>query len=803
MKLFKKIIALGIMPMLLLGCNNPEASSSSTSSDPSSSDSSGGGSLSSQAIPLLGALTEFVAYHAGKYSSSVTYSSLLEAATKADGDFDINRRPTYADTFLLSYLAFKDILPERVGSRVFEWYENPANPAFSSYSEDSIYTTAFRFFSDAGLVDSSLYGASFDALASADGSFIDKFIDHIHQWIGSSAKDDFHAYANQDVRSVDQPGVGPNDNLTHANLINQANVISYINGAIEEVPSAKNFVEAVKGIGSNNLFKEELLRYDGASSVKELYSLLIKDFAERGYSPLFQSYDRDRGGKSEEDDYCYLIVQNYDIMAGHAADYAEGGQYRESTIATYSPLFSALLDDEAKGLELAENFADYSHLYLVEVEKNEEIPEGIAFSSPDDKIGEMDITFSDMAADMGLASADYLSFMNQRVATSFYSLFKDANLDELKAYCAYMLMDHYKILLPDTPLFNGQYVRAGYSGSKFDDSSFFLNTFTIPFAGNLVAHYATTEEYAKEFEVLDNLKKSLQNTLKEKLSASSWLSEEGKGQAIKKIDNMKNIVLSTKDDGTLLDYVATEYAPLGSGENAFDYFFAWDSAVKDASLSFIGEPKEGFIYDLLSFFTPMMINAFYAPSGNCLVLLPGFLFAMGQASEMTQERLYSSYGWILAHEMGHGYDANGFRYDDGGKLNPAYIPEADRETFEGITENYAAYYSDREVLADISSDAGQILDEALADNVGMSVALDAGKKLDGFSPKEFFLQGAKNMGTYMTRATAKRYASRDSHPIGRARINPLFSCFDDFHEAYDVGPDDYMYVAPNDRIIIY
>lgn len=207
--------------------------------------------------------------------------------------------------------------------------------------------------------------------------------------------------------------------------------------------------------------------------------------------------------------------------------------------------------------------------------------------------------------------------------------------------------------------------------------------------------------------------------------------------------------------------------------------------------------------------TPPTVNAYYSPTLNEIVFPAGILqfpFFDPNADDAVN---YGGIGAVIGHEMSHGFDDNGSKYDADGTLRNWWTEE-DRKKFDAKADALARQFDGYTVLDTIHVNGKLTLGENIGDLGGMNVAYEAfkmtkqgqsGKKIDGFTPDQrFFLAWAQVWRGNILPETAAQFILTDPHSPGPYRtIGPLVN-MDAWYKAFDVKEGDKLYKNPGDRI---
>ena len=167
---------------------------------------------------------------------------------------------------------------------------------------------------------------------------------------------------------------------------------------------------------------------------------------------------------------------------------------------------------------------------------------------------------------------------------------------------------------------------------------------------------------------------------------------------------------------------------------------------------------------------------------------------------------------VIAHEMTHGFDDQGRQYDKDGNLNDWWTEE-DAKRFNEKTAKLVILYDNYTELDSLHIDGKLTLGENIADLGGLSIAYDALQKAyngtipdktDGFTPDQRFYLGYGQVWRQNIRdKELQRRLKEDVHSPGDARVNvPPFN-FETFITAFNIQPDNKLFIPVEDRAIIW
>jgi putative endopeptidase len=212
--------------------------------------------------------------------------------------------------------------------------------------------------------------------------------------------------------------------------------------------------------------------------------------------------------------------------------------------------------------------------------------------------------------------------------------------------------------------------------------------------------------------------------------------------------------------------------------------------------------------------TPQTVNAYYLPNQNEIVFPAAILQLPFFDENRDAAANYGAIGAVIGHEIGHGFDDQGSKYDGDGRLVDWWT-EADREAFERHTASLIGQYS---ALSPAGVDGETVngeltIGENIGDLGGLGIAWKAYlRHLDGAeSPVIDGLTGAQRF--YLSWAQAWREKRRpeymkmllavDPHSPAEFRCNQIVRNLTPFYEAFEVGPDDALWLDEADRVEIW
>ena len=314
-----------------------------------------------------------------------------------------------------------------------------------------------------------------------------------------------------------------------------------------------------------------------------------------------------------------------------------------------------------------------------------------------------------------------------------------------------------------------------------------------------------TEKYFPESskQRMIKLVKNLQIALGERIAAQDWMDDSTKVNALLKL-NTFYVKVGYPDKWT--DFSALKIdAKKTYYENMKECAKFWNKKEIDEKA---GKPVDNEEW----FMTPQTVNAYYNPTTNEICFPAGILQYPFFDPTADDAFNYGAIGVVIGHEMTHGFDDSGRRFDKDGNMKDWWT-EADGKNFTERTGKYADFFSAIKVLPDLNANGRLTLGENLADHGGLQVAFTAyrnatkreplGEK-DSLTADQRFLQAyagvrAGNINEEEIRVRTKS----DPHALGRWRVNGALPHIDAWYEAFGVKEGDKMFIPKEERLQLW
>ena len=313
-----------------------------------------------------------------------------------------------------------------------------------------------------------------------------------------------------------------------------------------------------------------------------------------------------------------------------------------------------------------------------------------------------------------------------------------------------------------------------------------------------VARYFPPENKAAMDDLVANLRKAMAANLED----LGWMSEATKVKAEAKLDAFTPKIGYPDEFET--------YDTLVVGNNALDNAIAAQKWATEDNLADLGQPVDRTRW----FMTPQTINAYYNPSFNEIVFPAAILQPPFFNISADPAVNYGAIGGVIGHEMGHGFDDQGAKYDGEGVLKNWWTEEdlaAFRQLGDALAKQYSAYcpLDDGETCVN-----GRLtLGENIGDLGGLSLAYRAykmslnGKEapvIDGLTgDQRFFMAWAQVWRSKYRDEATRQQMLTDPHSPPGFRVNGVVRNLNAWYDAFDIQPDDALYLPPEERIHIW
>ena len=298
---------------------------------------------------------------------------------------------------------------------------------------------------------------------------------------------------------------------------------------------------------------------------------------------------------------------------------------------------------------------------------------------------------------------------------------------------------------------------------------------------------------------MEKLVANLQRALGDRIKNLTWMSDETKKQALKKLNTFKAKIgypdkwrnyskLDIENDSLYANMMRV---------NEFEDAFWLDK---------VGKEKDPTIW----YMNAHEVNAYYDPSTNEICFPAGILqypfFDMNADDAFN----YGAIGSVIGHEMTHGFDDSGRHFDMDGNMKD-WWNETDAAQFEQRANIMKEHFNNILVAPNTHANGEFTLGENLADYGGVTVAFDAYKKfgepsedaLGLTADQRFFIAYSMTEASNITDEALLKQTKTNEHSLSRWRVNGILPHVEKWYEVFDIKPGDALYVAPEKRVKLW
>ena len=394
-------------------------------------------------------------------------------------------------------------------------------------------------------------------------------------------------------------------------------------------------------------------------------------------------------------------------------------------------------------------------------------------------------------------------------------LWAQTDLETLKLWMAHSLIDEYAMLL------SSEFIEASFNfhGRALSGTEELRPrwkrglSLVSSLLGEAMGEIWVSRHFPPENKaIMDELVHSLLEAYHNALSTCDWMGEETRAAALKKLSTFTPKI---GYPDRWIDYSPLKVESLSlvdtvEAATRFHVQRRWDK---------LGGPVDRSEWHM----TPQTVNAYYDPTMNEIVFPAAILQAPFFDPKADDASNFGAIGAIIGHEIGHGFDDQGSRFDAEGNLENWWTEE-DRARFEERTKRLIEQYNaltPRDLEGEeppLHVNGALTLGENIGDLAGLSIAWQAyvsrlkekgetpqtAPAIDGLTAAQrFFTSWARGWRTAIRREFAKQLLSIDPHSPAEFRCNQVVANMDSFAEAYDLAPDDALWIAPNERVRIW
>lgn len=410
---------------------------------------------------------------------------------------------------------------------------------------------------------------------------------------------------------------------------------------------------------------------------------------------------------------------------------------------------------------------------------------------------------------VGIKNLDSVIVSQPKYMTELQTILTSNQVEDWKAYLRWMLINKASdVLTTDIELASWEFYSKTLQGAKKqrprDERALQVVNGTVGEAlGKL---YVEKKFPAEAKEKARRMIKNVFLAFENRINNLPWMSPETRKGAIDKL-RKSNVKIGYPDKWK--DY---SKLVIKSKEEGGDYFTNMENVSKwgfAENIEDLKKPVDKTRWGM----SPQTVNAYYSATNNEIVFPAAILqppFYDYRADEAVN---YGGIGAVIGHEISHGFDDSGSRYNaDGNLVN--WWTEEDLKQFTGLGGALAAQYSALEPLPGIFVDGKFTLGENIGDLGGINAAYDGLQLylkefgspglIDGYTPEQrLFISWATIWRSKSRDEAIKNQVKTDTHSPGMYRAYVPLLNVDEFYKAFDIKETDKLYIKPENRVRIW
>jgi putative endopeptidase len=410
---------------------------------------------------------------------------------------------------------------------------------------------------------------------------------------------------------------------------------------------------------------------------------------------------------------------------------------------------------------------------------------------------------------VGLSKIDSLIVTQPKYFAALDQILKENRLDSWKAYLKWTLLNSASgRLSTDIETANWEFYGKALTGAlkqrpREERALQAVNGSVGEALGKLyVEKKFPAEAKAKAEKMIQNIMRAYEI----RINNLAWMGAETKKKAIEKL---KKLTIKIGYPDKWKDYSALNVVAPSEGGTYFTNGLNLMKWLYEEDLKKLDKPVDKTEWGM----SPQTVNAYYNSSYNEIVFPAAILqppFYNYQADEAVN---YGGIGGVIGHEISHGFDDSGARYNADGNLVDWWTAD-DLKQFGDLTGALAAQYSALQPLPDTFVDGKFTLGENIGDLGGINAAYDGLKLylqengnpglIDGYTPEQrFFISWATIWRAKMRDEAIKSQVKTDPHSPAMYRAYVPLQNVDAFYEAFNIKPGDGMFIPSEKRVRIW
>jgi putative endopeptidase len=410
---------------------------------------------------------------------------------------------------------------------------------------------------------------------------------------------------------------------------------------------------------------------------------------------------------------------------------------------------------------------------------------------------------------VGMGQPGMVIVSQPKYMTALQEIFKQNKIQDWKAYMKWTLINHTSGMLStdietaDWEFYNKTLKGAIKEESRDKNALQTINGNVGEALGKLyVEKKFPAEAKAKAESMIKNVMLAFEN----RINRLPWMAKSTRENAVNKLRKL-SVKIGYPDQWK--DYSALTILGTEEGGTFFSNMRNISIWSFKQDLDKLNKPVDKSEWHM----APQIVNAYFNPSYNEIVFPAAILQPPFYDYKADEAVNYGGIGAVIGHEISHGFDDSGSRYNAEGNLVNWWSDE-DLEKFTGLGGSLSDQYSQLQPLPGIFVDGKFTLGENIGDLGGVNAAYDGLQLylkengnpglIDGYTPEQrFFISWATIWRTKARDEAIKNQVKTDPHSPGMYRAYVPLQNVDAFYTAFGIKEGDGMYIAPDKRVKIW
>jgi putative endopeptidase len=410
---------------------------------------------------------------------------------------------------------------------------------------------------------------------------------------------------------------------------------------------------------------------------------------------------------------------------------------------------------------------------------------------------------------LGIIKLDSINVSQPKYMAALQTIFTENKVEDWKAYLRWMLIDNASdVLTTEIEKTNWDFYSQTLQGAKKqrprEERALQVVNGTVGEAlGKL---YVEKKFPAEAKEKANKMIKNVFFAFESRINKLPWMTPETRKGAI---DKLRKSTVKIGYPDKWKDY---SKLVIKSKENGGTYYENMKNVSKwgfNENIADLNKPVDKTRWGM----SPQTVNAYYNPSYNEIVFPAAILQPPFYDYKADEAVNYGGIGAVIGHEISHGFDDSGSRYNaDGNLVN--WWTEDDLKQFTGLGGALASQYSALEPLPGTFVDGKFTLGENIGDLGGVNAAYDGLQLylkengnpglIDGYTPEQrFFISWGTIWRSKMRDEAIKNQVKTDPHSPGMYRAYVPLLNVDEFYKAFNISETDKLFIKPEDRVRIW